>query len=273
MLNELSAVFFAAMLTGNCMTTPSALKTEVLTAADTETRAYASESVMLGDVDYDGTISSLDAASVLCEVALLGAGETGTYTVEQLCCADIDDNSMVDATDAALILGYASYLGTGGTGDLDAYLEQLEQAATEESTETVTPSDPTGLTGNIVSLTSSEQTMLASLVTLEVGSESYECQLAVASLVINRMLTSDSSLEDVIYAPNQFAVASKVASTTPKTSCVNAVNEVLKTGTTLPIYVTFFRGSYYHSWGDQVGYCVIDNTYFSYSQALKDQYV
>ncbi len=289
MLKKLSAMLSVAIVGGCCMIGLSmgSISAAAANTTNTETKTLASDSLTIGDVDFNGYVNALDAADVLAEAALLGTGEGGAFTDEQLCCADVNNDNLVDATDASVILAYSSYAGAGGTDDFSTYLEngtvtgettapETESTTTESTTtttETTTQPEPEGLTGNFVTLTEDEATLLAALVTLEAGAESYECQKAVASLVINRMLTSGSTLESVIYAKNQFSVASRVASTTPFTSCVNAVEEVLTEGTTIPIYVTFFRASYYHTWGDQVAYCCIDNTYFSYSQALKNKYV
>ncbi len=235
--------------------------------------AQASD-LMIGDVDANGLIDASDAAVILTESAALGSVGGGALTSDQVTCADVNADNTINAIDATLIMTYASYLGSGGTLDLVSYLNQLTQTPPEtEEPPAASAPESDGITGNIVSMTADEARMLAALVTLEAKGESYECQKAVASLVINRMLTSNLTVEGVIYQKNQFSTASRVASTTPTDSCMNAVNDVLTNGTTLPIYVTFFRASYYHSWGDQVPYCCMDNTYFSYSQALKNKYV
>lgn len=237
--------------------------------------AGAANDRMIGDVDMNGYVDAMDAASILTEAAHLAFAETGGLTDAQMFSADINSDGLVNAGDASYIMSYASYLGTGGTIDFVEYLNQQGLVVTpEQPEEEIKPTAPSdGLSGHIVSMTADEAKMLAALVTLESKGESYECQKAVASLVINRMLTSNLTVEGVIYQKNQFSTASRVASTTPTESCMNAVNDVLANGTTLPIYVTFFRAGYYHSWGDQVAYCCMDNTYFSYSQALKNKYV
>lgn len=115
-----------------------------------------------------------------------------------------------------------------------------------------------------VTLSDAEIRDLATLVFLESGNEPYECQLAVASVIINRMVNDDLSLYDVMYAPNQFSPASIISSSSPSESTLAAVYEVLQNGTTIPNYVTFFRASYYHNWSSYiVPYCVYGNTYFS----------
>lgn len=148
--------------------------------------------------------------------------------------------------------------------------ESITETTTLVSAETTT--ETTAVKNPIIAITASEMKTLAALVTLEAGSEGYECQKAVASIVINRMLTSGSTLNGVVYAKGQFSVAGRISSTTPFEVSTKAVNDVVYNGTTLPIYVTYFRAGYYHTWGDQVAYCNLDNTYFSYSQALRNQY-
>ncbi len=246
----------------------------VIAMGITGTIAAQASDPLVGDVDGNGIVDTLDAAEVLVEAAALGSSDTSHFVPDQVTCADVNMDNLINAVDAALITSYSSYTGSGGTLDMLSYLNQLTQGEpeTEEPPASSAPVSD-GITGNIVSMTADEAKMLAALVTLEAQGESYECQKAVASLVINRMLTSNLTVEGVIYQKNQFSTASRVASTTPTDSCMNAVNDVLTNGTTLPIYVTFFRAGYYHSWGDQVAYCCMDNTYFSYSQALKNQYV
>ena len=111
---------------------------------------------------------------------------------------------------------------------------------------------------------------LSALVYLEAGGESYECMKAVASVVINRMENSNSSLYDIIYAPNQFEPAHNIPYTNPSEDAINAVNEIITNGPCLPKNVTFFRAGYYHNWSDLIQpYTVIDNTYFSYDVRIE----
>ena len=62
-------------------------------------------------------------------------------------------------------------------------------------------------------LTYDEIDMLARLVYLEAGGESYECMKGVASVVLNRMTSTGMSLHDVIYEPYQFSPACYIEST------------------------------------------------------------
>ena len=123
-----------------------------------------------------------------------------------------------------------------------------------------------------VILNEDEINILATLVNLEAGIESYECQKDVASVVINRMMVDNLTLEEVIYADNQFSPAYMISDSEPTETSLKAVNEVIEEGTTLPVYVTYFRSGRYHQWGDLVGYIEYDNTYFSYDYNLKEMY-
>jgi spore germination cell wall hydrolase CwlJ-like protein len=60
-----------------------------------------------------------------------------------------------------------------------------------------------------VTLSDEDIIKLATIVYMESNSESYEGQLAVANVVINRLVSGiwGDTLDDVLYAPNQFAGA------------------------------------------------------------------
>lgn len=114
--------------------------------------------------------------------------------------------------------------------------------------------------------------LFATVVFLEGGAESYECQQAIASVILNRMTTSGDSLEDVIYAENQFEVVPSIPYSSPSESSMGAVKYVLEYGPTVPEYVLYFRAGYYHNWADTIGdYMCIDNTYFSYNVELMEE--
>lgn len=135
------------------------------------------------------------------------------------------------------------------------------QIVSEETTELESIEEPIPV---YIEFSEDEIYELATLVYLESGTEPYECQLAIASVVINRMNTTGQSLKEVIYAKNQFSPAYLIESSEPNESTLNAVREVVQNGPTVPEYVTFFRADYYHDWSDLIiPYCVYGNTYFS----------
>jgi len=114
-----------------------------------------------------------------------------------------------------------------------------------------------------ISLDTDQLDLLERCVMAEGGNESYECQKAIACVVINRVLSEDfpDTVTSVIAQEGQFStwpgsIGRAVASDEVK----QAVREAL-TEASVPEDVLFFRASYYHNWATD--YCHIDNTYFS----------
>lgn len=139
------------------------------------------------------------------------------------------------------------------------------------STPTLTPTlspSPTPSPTLFLVLDDVEKHIFASLLRLEVGSSSYECQMAAASVVVNRMLYHNKSFREIVYEKNQFSVAKWIDPDTGK--CYKepleinwrAVEDICQNGPTLPYYVMYFRDEYYHKWSTP--YFELDGTYFSY---------
>lgn len=122
-------------------------------------------------------------------------------------------------------------------------------------------------------VTSTEREMLARLVYREANIESLECQMAVASVVINRWQDGrwGDTLEEVIYSPYQFTPANLLYKTTPTELNYTAVDLVLQNGCTLPPYVMFFRADYHFNWDGYKPYTKIDTTYFGYFEVDKNE--
>lgn len=112
-----------------------------------------------------------------------------------------------------------------------------------------------------VNLSKKDIRNIAALTYLEAGSQSYRCQKAVVSVVINRMIKYKKTATQIIYQPGVFSVAYKVAKTKPSAQSLKATCDVIKNGTTLPRSVVAFRNGRYHSFGRR--YCCIDGVYFS----------
>lgn len=84
------------------------------------------------------------------------------------------------------------------------------------------------------SLSEEDAYLMACCVSAEVGSSSYECQLAVANVILNRLKGGyyGNSVRNVIYAKNQFSVAKngsmdKYIKNGPKPMAVKAVKDAL----------------------------------------------
>lgn len=118
--------------------------------------------------------------------------------------------------------------------------------------------------------------LVAQIVYLEARGESYECQQAVTSVILNRMTNGNKSARSVIFAQNQFSTASSINSANPSDDLVTMVKQIFKNGPTIPTYVTYFRAGKYHQWNTEYGrvepYMQMDGTYFSYDYSLRSAY-
>lgn len=166
--------------------------------------------------------------------------------------------------------------------------EPLPDASEPEtdSNEVAVPEEDTSVSNTnkpYIQLTDSEKYQLAALIWNEARGESYECQLACVSVVINRFTCGQkgyegagkyNSITDVIYAPSQFSPSHLIPSTTPTQTQIDAVEYVCQNGPTIPEYVCYFRASYYHNWGPKYSnYTYIDQTYFSYKVSVYESWL
>ena len=122
-----------------------------------------------------------------------------------------------------------------------------------------------------VQLSENDKQILAALVWLEGRGEPIECQRAIASVVLNRMMVNGLSLYDVVYAPNQFSPAGRIESTRATQDISNQVaivEDICMQGTSVPRYVLYFRAGYYFNWSTVENYGCIGNTYFSSLKSL-----
>lgn len=138
--------------------------------------------------------------------------------------------------------------------------DESKQASEIETTDVVSESS-----NSYINLSESEINLLATLIYLEGGCESYECMKGIASVVVNRMITTGDSLHQVIHAPGQFSVAHLLDSYSPTEETLRAARDIVENGPSMPIHVLYFRASYYHQFGNGrvIPYTCIDNTYFS----------
>ncbi len=82
---------------------------------------------MLGDVNNDGLVDTVDATAVLIEYAALSANKDSTLETGQSMAGDINNDNLVDAVDAAGILTYYAYLSTGGELEFAEYLSSQSE--------------------------------------------------------------------------------------------------------------------------------------------------
>ncbi|MBR1815295.1 MAG: cell wall hydrolase [Lachnospiraceae bacterium] len=96
----------------------------------------------------------------------------------------------------------------------EATTEAVTEAATESTTEAPAVEDTSTQTTvavtarGSIALSEDDINLMAAVMTLECGNESYEGQLAVANVILNRLQSGSwgSTISGVVYAPNQFTV-------------------------------------------------------------------
>lgn len=114
-----------------------------------------------------------------------------------------------------------------------------------------------------IEITTAQLDLLERCVMAEGGGESYECQVAIACVIINRVLNEDypDTIEEVIKQDGQFSTwPTMIKRANPTNEVKQAVREAL-TSEVIPENVLYFRANRYHRWGSR--YCRMDNTYFS----------
>ncbi|WP_022748185.1 cell wall hydrolase [Lachnobacterium bovis] len=111
--------------------------------------------------------------------------------------------------------------------------KEAQEAQSVKETQT-TKSAPARTTGSSLAASANDVTLLAALIQCEAGGESYECQLAVGAVVVNRVQSgyADGTLYGVIYQRGQFGPAmtgklERVLSKGPSSTSVRAAQEAL----------------------------------------------
>lgn len=146
-----------------------------------------------------------------------------------------------------------------------------EQPATEQPV-TETPADNSTTVGTTnrspITLSDADINLMASVMTLECGGESYEGQLAVANVILNRYLSGayGSTMSDVCYAPNQFAVVGTSSfnyyvQNGAQASCLQAAKDALSGINNIGSY-TQFRPTSNVNTNNLSSYTIIGNHVF-----------
>lgn len=110
--------------TTNAPTITSTTSTTVpitTTTPDPHTEEY-----MLGDVNGDKHIDSVDASKVLAEYAAVSSGKASKFNDKEFAAADVDKNGMADSVDASKILAYYAYSSSenGNVKSLSEFLKK-----------------------------------------------------------------------------------------------------------------------------------------------------
>ena len=172
-------------------------------------------------------------ASVL---TALGEGERLEYDADA---EAVDGWTAVDygGTTGYVKSEYATvYLATGTGITVEEERQALEKAEAEKAAKASAQKASTTVAtvqNQPVAASYDDVTLLAALIQCEAGWESYEGQLAVGAVVVNRLHSGyGGSLYDVIYARGQFSPAGSgqvaaAAAAGPRGSCVQAAQEAL----------------------------------------------
>ena len=133
---------------------------------------------------------------------------------------------------------------------------------------TMQPSDTyiTSIDGRQIDISAEDIALIERCVMSEAGGESSECQVAVATVILNRVACPSKfpdTVPGVIYAQNQFSLHNNGdVSFEVRLNVLAALT--LYDGQRIPYQLYYFRNSHYHNFG--VPYKKIDNTYFSLSE-------
>lgn len=229
---------------------------------------------ILADTSDEGMqrINSMMQIVLICFVIVAAAVGLISYAVDML---------PLDTAAVATAEPIETHIEASSSDEADRILENstIELTSTnslntsDEATQQCTYNPCTYVESGDIYLTEDEVYTLATLVFLEASTESYFTKKCVASVVLNRMYTSGQSLEDVIYATNQFEPAEYIPYYEPTDECVEAVYAVLSERASVPVWVQYFRTDYYHDWSDQIEpFIQVDNTYFSYDTEIMSMY-
>ena len=150
----------------------------------------------------------------------------------------------------------------------------LAQGITDKECAVFGDSEVVCICKSIEPITEEDRMLMAKCVYIEARGESTLCQSHVCSVLYNRYKSGKyESMEDVIYAPTQFATNHfDSVSEEDLTDILKIVDSVVDDGPTLPEYVIYFRADEYHKMRDAADFIYVDSTYFSYSRELFDKY-
>ena len=149
---------------------------------------------------------------------------------------------------------------TEATTETKKTTDSATTATTTATTETTTAASTTETT---VEVSTDDVTLLAAIVFAEAGNQSYEGQLAVANVVLNRLRSGryGSSLSAVIYAPSQFTASTTSAFygalSNPNSTSLAAAQDALAGNNNVPGYYNFRP-----IWTGASGYVIGDHVFF-----------
>jgi len=139
-------------------------------------------------------------------------------------------------------------------------LAQINQASVLESVPIEEVSEvEKGEPSRITPETQKDFDLMVRVVMSESGNQPYECKVAVAETIVNRVLSPNfaDNINDVVYAPNAYSSANNGE---PNNDCIYAVEQALQQ-VTYSDKMVYFRTGYYHKFA--IDFVKLGNTYFS----------
>ena len=170
-----------------------------------------------------------------------------------------------DTEEAAASVSTDSTSSDSSSSDSSTSDSQSSDSTTSDSTSSGSSSDSTSSSSQTEDTTTtqtetsatvdtsqySDAYLLACLISMEAGYESYEGQLAVANVVLNRLHSGKwgSTIADVIYAPNQFpcatgSVMQGYLENGPLDMALQAANDALNGNNNIGSFMSFLNQKY-----------------------------
>lgn len=125
-----------------------------------------------------------------------------------------------------------------------------------------------------INFTIADFELMCKCVDAEAGGESMECQIAVATVILNRAYCTDKfadNIEGVITADHQFVISKTPVKDIPDDVKLSVLNALITYGSLdqrLPKSCYYFRAVHYHNFG--IPYTKIGKTYFSLAENATD---
>lgn len=210
--------------------------------ASTEIMYYNSESIVLDEV---AMIDPTSISSV--KVAMDSDVEMAVEANEFQIVAQVQEEQKAEATGVKFTVSVPNTEESTESTSENTGSMSISQGTSNITTQpTVPPQQIASEWRAPMSFTEEEIREMACVLTLECGNQCYEGQLAIANLIINRILSGrwGSTVHDVLYAENQFSVVYTTAyancmANGPQESCVQAVRDAASGNNNIGSYLSY----------------------------------
>lgn len=96
-------------------TTTTSTETTTTTTSPVTGPPDPHEGIILGDVNMDGDVNSVDASQILAEYARIATNGEPAFNEKQNIAGDVDENGDINSVDASKVLAFYAYTASGGT--------------------------------------------------------------------------------------------------------------------------------------------------------------